>query len=137
MLTKEQVLARREEVVAEHKVLERVQGSGWHKADAAMAAALQKGETPLSDRPVAVWDGDESHAFAGPCCDKVREIAKEFLDGHTASPDDDPETLNACAAAQEVAAFRGDFLVLSRKKFNGLMLAAARVNAQVVGTGLR
>lgn len=70
--------ARRDAIIARHKTLASVPGSGWHKNDPQELKRVAGGEPPLAARVVAFQDDDRVRVV-GACADRVRESLASFV----------------------------------------------------------
>ena len=68
-------LARRADIIARHKILESVGGSGWHRKDAGSPHMLD--QMPLSERPIG-FVGDDEVLFVGEDVDTVKQGLAKF-----------------------------------------------------------
>ena len=69
------LLARRADIIARHKILESVGGSGWHRKDAGSPHMLD--QMPLSERPIG-FVGDDEVLFVGEDVDTVKQGLAKF-----------------------------------------------------------
>lgn len=129
------LLARRGAVLARHKTLESVPGSGWHKDDAMFRGT---GETPISKRPIAI-QCDDTFYFLGDCVPVVREALEEFVEKHTSSDKEPSERtaqqIHALKIAKAVAAGSEDVIELPSQWFNSCLYALHETGVKVVTTG--
>lgn len=84
------LLEKRNKIVKWHKTLESVPGSGFHEKTPAWKAALDAGELPLSERPIAFKIehdiAGDAIAVVGPCVAKVYTGLKTFAKKATDDP---------------------------------------------------
>lgn len=71
------LLDRRNQIAARHKVLVGVSGSSWHKDDPQERARLARGAVPICDKPIALQDDDLVHVV-GTCADAVRKALATY-----------------------------------------------------------
>lgn len=124
---------RRSQVLARHKVLESVPGSGWHKDDPAFKAS---GHPKLTDRPVAIHDDDTVY-FVGDCVGFVREEAAaacELIGDQAVQGEIPLLDIQSCKVCGSVGSGTGDTIELTPAQFNALSYGLDKVGVHVCST---
>lgn len=140
-----ELLDRRQHVVNEHKILERVQGSGFHKSDPSVRDTPDAHLPTLSQRPVGIQDDDVVY-FVGPCVPLVREALKKFLELNVGTGEKTIEgfsniqSLTMIQHARKIADLHfkrtDEVIEVSTQDFNAITLALTSVGLPVVLTGV-
>jgi hypothetical protein len=81
------LVAQRAAIVADHKGMEKVPQSPWHPKHPIMREAMDKGETLLSNRPIAFLCDDEV-VVVGECIKKIYDGLKKFVEREAKGWDD-------------------------------------------------
>ena len=76
---------KRQAILDDHKRQEKVRGSGWHPADDGALQREQRGESFLSDRPVAFQDDDRVRVV-GSCAERIKAAFASFVGKIEANP---------------------------------------------------
>lgn len=133
------MLAKRQAVIDRHKALEKKRGSGWHPADLGAERREERGELPLSERPVAFLDDDLVRVVGG-CADRVVAALKAWLAAHGDAVTPASTTLERHAklkVARTLAAYvRDGEIAVPQQDWNGCMVALTAQNVQVVTTSI-
>lgn len=122
---------RRAEIVAAHKALEKVRGSGWHPADLGAEQREQRNELPLSERPIAFQDDDKVRMI-GDCAKRVRVALAEWAKAAVTRPQTSYQAaVDRCV--ERVSKMNGD-IELATQEWNYLNHALTEAGVQTVLT---
>ncbi len=135
------LLARRAQVAARAKILESVQGSGWHKSDPQEAERRSQGGVPLSQKLIGLKDDDRVY-LVGPCAAVALQGLQEFIDSVAKAKDEarandvdldfTPIERHALRSAKRIVEIGGDKLSFPTQDWNGALFALSQSGIQCV-----